>query len=522
MTTSNAVPRTRPTQGSRRHAEHHTRTPPRGGATAVRVWLVTLLALLLVACGGPPNQPSQNEPPLAAFSASPLQGPAPLTVTFDATASTDPDGVISAYAWDLGDGATTRSGVTTSHTFAEPGLYTVRLTVTDDRGAVGSAQRVISVTTVDGNLPPVASFTATPIEGTVPLTVSFDATASTDVDGVIASYVWAFGDTATGTGATAQHTYTTAGTYQARLTVTDDRGATASAEATVVVHPGEASGATPLQVLGSAYATVETLSVRPQALISSTIDAVLEATRLRAESTLSGTLTQTAPDTYAYAATPTDRLRVLLLDGSSFDIVFRAVPEGDFSRDGDRFFRNPHVIDIAITSNATAGSLDLTLESKPGTNPRTQVGRLAGGIDDAAGHRWTVDTAYETYERSEVGIGNELESVLLTRGSASSPSLSIEVGRYTRYILVNTAENVDRQIDHTITLNGATYRLQGRVFVGFLNARPVDRDQWVIDGSLTENGTTIGHYRSSEDALGLSVWLQVGEERYDLYFFSYL
>jgi PKD repeat protein len=486
--------------------------------------LLPLVALLLAGCGASPTQPVQNQPPLAAFSASPLQGPAPLAVAFDASASADPDGAIAAYGWALGDGATTASGVTVTHTYQDPGVYTVRLTVTDDRGATAGAQRVVAVTTADGNLPPTAAFTVTPSEGTAPLAVSFDAASSSDPDGLVVGYAWAFGDGNTGSGSTAQHTYSTAGTYLARLTVTDDRGATASSEVGVSVLPAEVAGADRLQALGGAFAMMEAVSAEPRTLIGSVIDAALEATRLRGATALVGTLTETTPKAFTYTETPTDRLRVHLLDGRSLDVVFHSVPEGDASGDGDRFYRHPHAIDFALTSNAAAGSLDVTLSSAPGANPRTQIGRLAGSFRDAAGHLWTIDTAYETYERSEVGIGNELESVLLTQGTASAPTLdlSIDVSRYSRYVLVNTAENVDRRIDHTIRWNGATYRLQGRVFVGFLNARPVDRDQWVIAGSLTENDALIGQVQASEDALGLSVWLQVGPDRYDLYFFSYL
>jgi PKD repeat protein len=78
------------------------------------------------------------------------------------------------------------------------------------------------------NLPPVASATATPVSGMAPLAVGFNGSASSDPDGSIASYAWNFGDGANGSGATTSHTYANAGAYTAMLTVTDNRGATAS------------------------------------------------------------------------------------------------------------------------------------------------------------------------------------------------------------------------------------------------------------------------------------------------------
>jgi PKD repeat protein len=89
-----------------------------------------------------------------------------------------------------------------------------------------------------GNLPPTASFTATPASGQAPLAVSFDASGSSDPDGTIASYAWNFGDGATGSGATASHTYVAAGTFAVLLTVTDSRGATASTTRFVTAAAG--------------------------------------------------------------------------------------------------------------------------------------------------------------------------------------------------------------------------------------------------------------------------------------------
>jgi len=70
-----------------------------------------------------------------------------------------------------------------------------------------------------------ARFSSNPASGEAPLLVTFDAQPST---GNIASYNWDFGDGSGAKGKRVQHKYTSTGTYTARLTITDDKGGTAS------------------------------------------------------------------------------------------------------------------------------------------------------------------------------------------------------------------------------------------------------------------------------------------------------
>jgi len=85
-----------------------------------------------------------NDSPSADFAIDPSEPTVGDTVTFDASGSTDPDGSISSYQWDFGDGST-GSGQTTSHTYGEAGDYTVTLTVTDDDGATDTLSGTVSV-----------------------------------------------------------------------------------------------------------------------------------------------------------------------------------------------------------------------------------------------------------------------------------------------------------------------------------------------------------------------------------------
>jgi WD40 repeat protein len=69
---------------------------------------------------------------------------APAVFAFDGTESFDPDGTITAYAWDFGDG-TTDNKVAVAHTYSRPGVYRAQLTVTDNTGVRGTAVVVIDV-----------------------------------------------------------------------------------------------------------------------------------------------------------------------------------------------------------------------------------------------------------------------------------------------------------------------------------------------------------------------------------------
>ncbi|MCY4427772.1 MAG: PKD domain-containing protein, partial [Halieaceae bacterium] len=89
-----------------------------------------------------------NKAPSASFIATPHSGPAPLAVSFDASASADSDGEIVSFDWDFA-GFAEASGMLAEHTFTEPGVHPVRLTVTDDLGGVHST--VFELNAEDGS-----------------------------------------------------------------------------------------------------------------------------------------------------------------------------------------------------------------------------------------------------------------------------------------------------------------------------------------------------------------------------------
>ncbi|ALM09128.1 hypothetical protein SB49_02475 [Sediminicola sp. YIK13] len=174
-----------------------------------------------------------NKAPVAAITANPINGIAPLPVLFSAENSTDDKGIVR-YEWDFDDGTTSSirtNGSAFSHTFTQAGTYQVVLTVTDEEGLIGTATMTITIS--ETNLAPNAVATATPLEGSAPLEVAFDGSASTDDIGII-SYTWDFGDGTTSNETSPSHTYGFAGEFDVVLTVSDGEFMD-TAEITIVI-----------------------------------------------------------------------------------------------------------------------------------------------------------------------------------------------------------------------------------------------------------------------------------------------
>ncbi len=150
-----------------------------------------------------------------------------LQVAFDASASSDPDGTITGYAWSFGDGATS-TAIKPTHTFASAGDHSVTLTVTDNSGLSTVLAKV--VTTV-ANSRPSAAFTYE-VDGTE---VEFDGRTSSDADGTVTSYSWDFGDGQVSSSPNPSHTFVSAGPHTVLLTVTDNDGASDQVSKTITV-----------------------------------------------------------------------------------------------------------------------------------------------------------------------------------------------------------------------------------------------------------------------------------------------
>ena len=169
--------------------------------------------------------------PVADFSYSPTQGPAPLNVQF-----TDLSQNAESRIWNFGDG-TNSTEQSPMHTYSAAGTYTAILTVryknnTDSKPATITVQAYTAPPVT-----PVADFNANPTSGDASLTVQF-----TDCSQNAVGWAWNFGDGAISTEQSPSHTYSSEGTYTANLVVNNANVTSSPKSATITVTSSGGGG----------------------------------------------------------------------------------------------------------------------------------------------------------------------------------------------------------------------------------------------------------------------------------------
>jgi PKD repeat protein len=177
----------------------------------------------------------QGTTPLtASASGSPTTGNAPLNVSFTGTATGGK--APYSYSWNFGDGSATSTTQNPSHTYNSSCTCTATLTVTDTSAPVKTATSTVTVTVSAVGQPLAATASGTPTSGQIPLSVAFTGTGTGGTPPY--GYSWNFGDgSATSAAQNPGHTYDTAGTYTAVLTVTDSASHTATSSVSLTASP---------------------------------------------------------------------------------------------------------------------------------------------------------------------------------------------------------------------------------------------------------------------------------------------
>jgi len=154
------------------------------------------------------------EAPVAAFTASPASGKAPLTVSFTDQSTGSP----TSRKWNFGDG-THSTAENPVHTYDKAGLYSVTLTVSNEKGSntLTKTDYIIVSNVLNG---PTANFSAPLTSGKAPLTVEFSGQGK----GSQTSWKWYFGDGNNSTEKNPVYTYNKSGLYTVRLTASNEKG----------------------------------------------------------------------------------------------------------------------------------------------------------------------------------------------------------------------------------------------------------------------------------------------------------
>jgi parallel beta-helix repeat protein len=174
---------------------------------------------------------SEKIKPIAAFSASPTSGKAPLNVTFTDSSTGSP----TAWKWTFGDG-TNSTIKNPTHKYSKAGNYTVALTVSNSAGSSTTTKtNYIKVTAT--TIKPVASFTSNVTSGKVPLNVAFTDKST----GTPTAWKWSFGDGTNSTAKNPTHKYSKAGNYTVALTATNAVGSNTTTKTNYIKVSGTSS-----------------------------------------------------------------------------------------------------------------------------------------------------------------------------------------------------------------------------------------------------------------------------------------
>lgn len=171
----------------------------------------------------------ETQPLTARITADPYEGVFPLTVTFDASSSSYPEGQIVGYEWDFGDGSPKRVDASkVTYKYTSVGTFNAYVTTLASDNSKDTATIPINVRPVSLS----ACFDATPSQGPAPLEVEFDPGCST---GTVINFNWDFGDGKSTRTRKPRHTYGTPGTYTIQLEVSDNQNVLDTYTKTVLV-----------------------------------------------------------------------------------------------------------------------------------------------------------------------------------------------------------------------------------------------------------------------------------------------
>ncbi len=339
------------------------------------------------------NYITVHTPVSADFSATPLSGIAPLEIAFTNLST----GTYDTLTWDFGDSATSDIENPT-HTYSEPGTYTVSLTVS----GLGGTDTETKTGYITVYAPVTADFSATPLSGIAPLEVSFTNLSTGTYD----TLTWDFGDSATSDVENPTHIYSETGTYTVSLTVSGFGGTdtetktgyiTVYAPVTADFSATPLSGIAPLEIAFTnlSTGTYDTLTwnfgdggtsnlENPAHTYSEpgtyTVSLTVSGLGGTDTETKTGYITVYAPVTADFSATPLSGIAPLEIAFTNLSTGTYDTYTWDFGDGETSALENP----AHTYSEPGTYTVSLTVSGLGGTDTETKTGYISVGLQVAA------------------------------------------------------------------------------------------------------------------------------------------
>ncbi len=261
-----------------------------------------------------------------------------------------------------------------------------------------------------GNLPPTVVLKATPTSGTATLAVSANTSGSSDPDGTIASTKLDFGDGTIMSAASGSHSYTKAGSYLLRATVTDNLGASASTSSTITVQA--ATNQTPVAKLTvTPTSGTAALTVTASTAGSSDPDGTIASTKIDFGD---GTVLSTASGTHVYSTAGSFIVKATVTDNSGASAstsvtVTVATPN------------QPPVAKLTVTPTTGTAALTVTASTAGSSDPNGTIASTK--IDFGDGTVLSAPSGTHVYSTA----GSFIVKATVTDNSGASASASVTV-----------------------------------------------------------------------------------------------
>jgi major membrane immunogen (membrane-anchored lipoprotein) len=427
-----------------------------------------------------PGNGQTNNPPTANAGANKTITLPVSSTTLSGSGSTDADGSIASYQWQQVSGpttsvlsATTTAAITVSS--LQAGVYTYRLTVTDDDNATAATTVTVTVNNATANQPPVANAGANKAVTLPANSTTLSGVTSSDADGTITTHLWqqVNGPSASTLSATNTANITVSnlqvGVYTYRLTVTDNDDDTDEATVTVTVNAAPVNQAPDANAGANRSITLPASSATLNGSGSSDADGTIatylwQQTAGPSASVLSATNTANITVSNLQAGVYTYRLRVSDNDGATDEAT------------------------VTVTVNAPANQAP---EANAGANRRITLPVSSATLNGSGSSDADGTIAIYFWEQT----AGPSSSVLSATNTANITVSNLQAGVYTYRLTVTDNDDATATDVVTVTVNAAPANQAPEANAGANRTITLPTASTTLNGSGSSDGDgTIASY----------------------------